>query len=212
MTTSFGIISGAGPMAGVLLYRQIIELLQAKGAWQDADFPAIIIMNIPFSNMLGKENSYDTVRNELVVALQQLSKQVDYIYIACQTLHAFLSDEEIKTYHIISLFDLIKKEVTVCRKPILVAASSTSRKFNLHIKMDASTTINYIHPKESDKAIEMILRGLRPNLSWLIEKTFENTIVLGCTEFSVSCYGMGFQWIDPIQLAAIDVVKKFTKI
>jgi len=47
MSSSFGIISGAGPMAGALLYQQIIELLQALGAWQDSDFPAITIMNVP---------------------------------------------------------------------------------------------------------------------------------------------------------------------
>ncbi|MDF1757544.1 MAG: hypothetical protein P1U74_04530 [Legionellaceae bacterium] len=209
MSNCYGIISGAGPMAGVLLYRQIIELIQAQGGWEDADFPNIVMMNIPFSDMLGGGGNDAKVRNELLLSLQRLSAQVDYIYIACQTLHAFLSRSEMEEYNVINLLDLIKAEIGMSRKPILVAASNTSRRFNLHAEITSLATVQYFNPNECDSAIQAILRGSTPDLSWLIKKSFENNIVLGCTEFSVSCYGMKFNWIDPIQLAAIDVVKKF---
>jgi aspartate/glutamate racemase len=209
MVKSFGIISGAGPMAGALLYRQIIELLQAQGVWQDADFPAIVLMNVPFSNMLGDHNNYELVQRELLAALEQLRQQADYIYIACQTLHAFLSTTDLQKYRIVSLLDLLKVEVSMHSKPIWVAASNTSRYLDLHRYINATGSLQYLEPEASDRAIQTILRGLKPDLNWLIEKTFENIVVLGCTEFSVSCHGMGFQWIDPLQLAARDVVKKF---
>lgn len=208
MSSTFGIISGAGPMAGALLYQQIIELLQARGAWQDSDFPAITIMNVPFSNMLDNTKQDGIVREELLRALGQLSLQVDYIYIACQTLHAFLTEAEIQQFGVVSLLELMKGEVASTSKPIWVAASNTSRRFNLHGEL-TSAEVQYLDPKKSDEAIKAVLGGCKPNLNWLIEKSFDNTIILGCTEFSVSCQGMKFQWIDPIHLAALDVVKKF---
>jgi len=207
MKKSFGIISGAGPMAGVLLYRKTIELLQAKGAWQDSDFPKIILINIPFIDMLDNQENDGLVRRQLLESLEALYTKVDNIYIACQTLHAYLTPDEIVNYKVISLLSLIKKEIYKTDKPILVVASSTSRRLNLHYLINSN--IQYIDPESCDKAIKTILRGFKPKLNWIIEKTFTNTIVLGCTEFSVACEGMGFQWIDPIHLAALDMVKKF---
>jgi aspartate/glutamate racemase len=209
MSQSFGIISGAGPMAGLLLYRRIIELLQAQGAWQDSDFPAIFLMNVSFSDMFSQKNHH-VVRFELIQALETLRQQACYIYIACQTLHAFLSFDEMRQYGIVSLIDLIRADIRHSHKSIRVVASKTSRALNLHDKIHESAAVQYLNPVVSDKAIDIILRGLKPDLTWLIQETFEHTVVLGCTEFSVSCQDMRFPWIDPIQLAALDVVKKFT--
>ncbi|MGV3739901.1 MAG: aspartate/glutamate racemase family protein [Gammaproteobacteria bacterium] len=205
---SFGIISGAGPMAGALLYQQAIALLQAQGAWQDSDFPKIFLLNIPFVNMLETPANDTMVREQLLDSLEQLYEKVDCIYIACQTLHGFLTRDEIIYYRVISLLDLIKAEVSNSNKPILVVASRTARRFNLHNHIHDSE-IKYLNPQASDYAIQVILKGLKPCLNWLIEKTFENTVVLGCTEFSVVCNDLRFQWVDPISLAALDMVKKF---
>lgn len=195
-------------MAGVLLYRQTIELLQAQGAWQDSDFPKIFLMNIPFIDMLDNKKNDVLVRNQLIKSLEELYTKVDYVYIACQTLHAYLTPDELIYYRIISLLHLIKTELYSLDKPLWVVASSTSRRLNLHSQIHRSR-VRYLNPQACDQAIQSILRGLKPNLNWIIEKTFNSTVVLGCTEFSVSCEGLGFQWIDPIHLAALDIVRKF---
>lgn len=208
MYKQFGIISGAGPMAGALLYSKVIELLQARGAWRDSEFPGIILMNIPFTDMLDTRENYTLVRQELLCSLNQLSAQVDFIYIACQTLHAFLSNEEIIQYKVVSLLQLIESTIHTDSQAVLVAASNTSRRLKLHNQLKIKS-LQYINPDDCDIAIETILKGNKPNLDWLIEKSFMNTVILGCTEFSVACRDMGFRWIDPVQLAAIDIVKKF---
>ena len=56
---SIGIISGAGPMAGVELLRLIIEFCQKEGAFRDRDFPEIHLINIPFSEMLAEDFDKD---------------------------------------------------------------------------------------------------------------------------------------------------------
>lgn len=72
--------------------------------------------------------------------------------------------------------------------------------------------IQYLNLVACDQAIQTILRSLKPNLKWIIDKTYNNIVVLGCTEFSVFCYRLGFQWIDPIHLDALDMVGKFTRV
>lgn len=203
----FGIISGAGPMAGALLYQRVIESLQAKGAWQDADFPEIILLNIPFSEMLFGKTENKKVRAELLTALSYLAQTVDYIYIACQTLHIFLSQEEMKQYKIVSLLSLISLALTK-KDNISVVASMTSRLFNLHTK-HLHIPCHYLEPERSERAIEDILKGKSPNLEWLEKLAVENEIILGCTEFSVALQKTTGKFIDPITLAATDIIDKF---
>jgi len=48
-----GIIGGAGPLAGALLFEQIIEICQKDyGCIRDFDFPSINLVSFPFSEML----------------------------------------------------------------------------------------------------------------------------------------------------------------
>lgn len=90
-----GIISGAGPMAGALLYKKIIENYQTQwGAVQDQDFPEIALINYPFSAMLsGLESASNEcrLRSELEICLVQLRNLgCKRVGIACNTLYAFL--------------------------------------------------------------------------------------------------------------------------
>lgn len=44
-----GIIGGAAPMAGLLLYKKIIEICQKEyGCKDDSDFPYIMLLIYPF--------------------------------------------------------------------------------------------------------------------------------------------------------------------
>lgn len=60
-----GIIGGAGHKAGLFLVQRIVTLCQEKyGCWQDADFPQMTLLNIPFQDMLGMADTA-TVRLQL---------------------------------------------------------------------------------------------------------------------------------------------------
>ncbi len=67
---SIGIIGGAGPMAGALLFKKIIARCQKKyNCVHDEDFPEIILLNVPFAQMLKQNTKY---QNELMVREQLL--------------------------------------------------------------------------------------------------------------------------------------------
>lgn len=205
----FGIISGAGPMAGALLYELVIEQLQQTGAWQDADFPNILIQNIPFSDMLSGTIENPVVRNELLEGVTFLSQHCDYVYIACQTLHAFLTPEDIKRYKIVSLLDLIKQQVMDENQALSVIASKTSRYFDLHSK-GIGRTCSYIFTNQAEQAIDDILKGQAVDLSEIEALAEFQPIILGCTEFSIPLrHSQAPYLIDPLKLAAHDIVLKF---
>lgn len=205
----FAIISGAGPMAGALLYELVIEKLQAKGAWRDQDFPNILLHNIPFANMLNGHADCDIVRNQLLAALCFLKRYCDFIYISCQTLHAFLSPEEIKQNKVVSLLDLIKARIQNEDKNIFVIASNTSRLINLHSKA-LNKACKYIEPNRAEQAIGKVLRGEPSDLYWVENIAHQQIVILGCTEFSVALRSTKAPYIiDPIKLAANDIVQKF---
>ena len=56
---TIGIIGGAGPMAGAIVMENIIEICQKKYLCRhDYDFPKIILVSVPFAQML-KPNSLE---------------------------------------------------------------------------------------------------------------------------------------------------------
>jgi aspartate/glutamate racemase len=204
----FGIISGAGPMAGALIYSNIITLCQEKGSFKDRDFPEMIIKNIPFSPMIELKDDYNVVREELLDGIKFLNKYCDYIYIACQTLHGFLKSDEIKKYSLVSLLELIRKNLNEESREILIIASNTSANMNLHIPYLPNG--KYLEQEKSSDAINNILKGKNVDLNWVEDLAEKQPVLLGCTEFSVALSDSKSPYIvDPIKLAAKDIVNKF---
>ena len=87
-----GIIGGAGPLAGTYLIQKIIEICQKEyGSNQDAEFPHMLLLNYPFSDMLSQEIEPKKIESELQSCFQFFARnQVQYAAIACNTLHIFL--------------------------------------------------------------------------------------------------------------------------
>lgn len=204
----FGIISGAGPMAGATLYQTVIQGLQEKGAYHDADFPEILLYNYPFSDMLDGNGSNYMVSQQLDEALSLLAEHVDHIYIACQTLHLFLPKERLEALKVISLIDLIDKHCQDMKQSLAVVASLTSALNNLH--PDAlNIECHYIEKERSQNAIVAILQGKEPDLAWLHEASLNQPVLLGCTEYSVTLQNSAWNIVDPIKLAAQDIIHRF---
>jgi len=66
-----------------------------------------------------------------------------------------------------------------------------------------------VNASESDKLINTILKGDTPDLRRLEKLTLDNTDILGCTELSVACRHMSANFVDPVELAALDIMQKF---
>lgn len=197
---SFGIISGAGPMAGICLMTQIMQYCQQQGAWRDRDFPEIRLHNIPFSEML--EPGFDTtiVRAELDNALTELEKNSSNLIIACNTLHLFLPSRNIPGF--VNLIDLVKSKIPDGCVPIVVA-SKTSAENNLHGKL-LNINCEYWHPDKSQRLIDAILAGKTVDLNFLVDLAKQRTVILGCTEYSLAVQHLSLPdaVIDPLKLAA----------
>lgn len=194
---SIGIVGGAGPMASsVLLEYLITEFQQTYNCKDDADFPLITLISVPFAQMLhpGKaDNQESTVTAQLHETITQLQKTSDLIGIACNTLHAFC-----KTKQYPQLIDLISiTDTEISNKQLrtpLVLGTSTSAKHNLH----AFTGRIYPNSKNQEKLdwiIDQILAGkitqsLAIDFISIVKEEKKShpaidSFVLGCTEFSV---------------------------
>lgn len=206
----FGVVSGAGPMAGVILMKHIIEKFQMHGAWKDCHFPEIRLINFPFSEMLEYDFDADKVQNELLYCIKELEKSCDYIVIACQTIHLFLPQN--LSQNIINLFDLIKEKLEDEKHVPFILTSITSAKHNLHGKA-LGRQCEYFDPEKSQDIINNILKGKKVNLDWLIKMAEEKLVIIGCTDYSVALeeYPRHRNLIDPLQLVASRIYQLTTE-
>ena len=211
---SIGIVGGAGPMAGVLLFQKIVQICQQKyGCKVDADFPAITLHSYPFLDML---QGVDAAKIKL------LQKQVDECFfkllqsgsrivaIACNTLHEFLPQtlpDSIAFVHMIAETAKVLQNSQI--QKAFVLASTTSVRCRLHTKYFECEYPEDELQVELQKLIDKILAGKQckkdaEQLAELVnaqlksKRTEKIAVVLGCTEFSI------FNEEFPLQLNGLE--------
>ena len=149
------------------------------------------------------------VRESLLQALEELSTHCDQIIIACQTVHLFLEQEEFDKYKVQSLLKLTAAALPNDEQPLKVIASKTSRQNDLHGQW-FNRPCEYIMADRAEAAIDAILKGQAPDMSWAEAIARETPLLLGCTEFSVALADSDAPHIiDPITLAAQHIVDDF---
>ena len=198
-----GIIGGAGPEAGGLLFNLVVQECQQKyGFKNDKDFPEIMLLSFPFDGMLCPENARNNrikIAADLQKCIDRLKRcEVDIFAIACNTLHSFvdlINLEGIEFLHIIK--NVLIEASNNNKKNSLVLATSTTVKNRL---FEAKTNTNIVYPQKSnqekiDAIISSVTAGqILPKNSLEIESiickecwknpSIDSTI-LGCTELSV---------------------------
>ncbi len=216
---TIGIVGGAGPMAGALLTKKIIANCQkVYGCNNDYDYPKIIFVSYPFSEML-KPNSVlqeeSKVSRQLKEALDFLVESgADYLGIACNTLHGFLDG----TCYRDQLVSLIVETQSFLSEQkfskILVLCTSTSVQKNVH---DFSSKILPSREEQEliDGIIKTVLKGTFSSedsqrvKAFILSKVEEDPtiegILLGCTELSVLLDAfpietVGTKIIDPLDI------------
>lgn len=211
-----GIVGGAGPMAGVLLLEQLFSLSGSLyGCAKDADFPKVVLLSFPFSEMLKPEMDIAKIQKELSECLNQLRKNgAAILAIACNTLHAFLDKGEDFT-DLIHLPQVTAAEIPRGEIP-LVLCTSTSVKFGLHKQFFPCVYPTADLQVEIDRIIDQILQGVEQKLIAgqlleILNAEAANTVVLGCTELSLfTKYLMSCNKsiVDPLEIAAKKILKK----
>lgn len=213
---TIGIIGGAGPMAGAYLLERVIYLAgKIYGCHEDADFPKVLLVSFPFSDMLSVKKDDATLRKELKECLTLLRRDgASVIAIACNTLHAFLDAKE-DLSDIVHLPCSLVEAMPLLEKP-LVLCTSTSRQLELHRKFFPCIYPDSKMQIEVDNVIDLILKGTEKSvvierLTEIIRAQDANTIVLGCTELSLF-YANLPQFnkliLDPLEIVATKLLKR----
>lgn len=162
MRKRIGIIGGAGPSAGSLMLNKIIEVFQTQyGCKQDHEFPHLLLLNFPFSDLLLQGHNCLAVQEDLAYCLNFFAEnRLDIVTIACNTLHGYLPPEiPICTFvHMLAETGMIIRE-NLSEAPVVISSSS-SRKQQLHRKwFECDYTLLEIQ-QELDEMILAITRGL----------------------------------------------------
>lgn len=120
MKRKTGIITGAGPEAGIDLWKLLLEenrLLQAHAYRGDIDAPEVYVHSIPELGLVMEvEQHRDKIWNSLRESLINMDKHVDCFAIACNILHAFsdeISDLNL-TAKFVSIVDVVDRYLQNC--------------------------------------------------------------------------------------------------
>lgn len=211
MKYDIGIIGGAGPIAGRLFFDYIIAWYQKElGAWQDQDFPSIVMVSYPFSDMLSVGHDKNSIKDELKQVVEAIPSK--YFLIACNTLHCF-ADGELPANRWLHLMKLTAEALskTESKQNPLVLCTTTSRNHRLHQEYFDCVYPNIETQPEIDYIIEKVLKGKHgvsdsQQLYKIIQEETDPSqdVVLGCTELSllVAEYPFARKLVDPAILAA----------
>lgn len=183
---SIGIISGAGPYAGLVLHQKIIKLCNSLGYKKDVEFPLIKHISYPFASTdIDGVINFPLSQKELAYAIEMCS-DVDKIALACNSLLPSLSDIN-KTM----VFDprrVLKDKFF--NEPLLVLASVSSVQSGLYDSL--SKNIFYPDATIQKKVNQIIDEVMQGHINQKIFHDFidnlkmgNTKILLGCTELCV---------------------------
>jgi len=201
---TLGVVGGAGPMAGALLLQKVIAVCQMQyGCVEDDDFPKMMLLSTPFSEMLRPHSPFqaeEAVAGQLQASLDQLlNNGAGVIGIACNTLHSFLPAPP---KELISLVELTNHALERGgRSGALVLATSSSRKKGIY----PSEGLSPCEQAFIDHLIRKVLSGNYSDrdgrvLEGLVLAKRVDRVVLGCSELSV------LHKAYPLRLDEVDII------
>jgi len=192
-----GIIGGAGPMAGILLFQKIVQIAQDRyGCCSDADFPYVMLVNYPFADMLQQDSRQKKLLQKQLedCFFKFKANEISIAAIACNTLHEFLDSklfpDNIAFVHMIQETGCFLRENGLHESIIL--CTDTSAQCKLHKKYFNCSYPEKIFQGYIQDLIYRIMKGeyseedskmLASALNSLSSEKV--SLVLGCTELSV---------------------------
>lgn len=191
-----GIIGGAGPLAGALVFETIIRECYAG----KKEIPEIFLINYPFTRILGEKERTENrhlAAEELRLCVDILiGRGVEIAILACNTLHLYSETLFRKSISFLSLPKTVMNEAKKAgHRHLLVLGTRNTCRSNLY--KDPDLEICYPPPDgqmKIDRIIDRILKGkicrrdasiIEDLLSELGADTRFDGVVLGCTELPV---------------------------
>lgn len=207
----FGIIAGAGAMAGAYTYKAILDYFLKKGVSKDSDFPYLKIINYPFKSTDSKGISSSTILHEEMQILMQDVEDCDYVFILCNSIHSFISKSmsQSQASKLIALPNMIGASPDYDKTlKTLVVCSESSKNYHLfdflgknihYLDNESQTTMNeYLQDTIEGK----INNNLEKKLSDMVLTEGFEQIILGCTDLYANSSPFEFEnckTINPLQ-------------
>ncbi|MDO8570963.1 MAG: amino acid racemase [Candidatus Daviesbacteria bacterium] len=189
-----GIIGGMGPESTALLYRGIVRSFQIGfGAYNDEDFPEMVIHNLPIPDITVNVEKEDLVRRMLSRSIHFLEQSgVELIAFPCNSLNYFVDYLTSQTG--IPIISIVEETCVTIRekgsKEVLLLSTPTTFEKGLYHRYLRDTTI--VRPNDYSKIQSIIVRTLkgensREDFIEMLEKEYSahKNIVIGCTDLSV---------------------------
>lgn len=189
-----GIIGGMGPESTALLYQQIVRTFQSKfRAYNDQDFPEMLIHNLPIPNITLDVKHEDIVKKMLSKSVHFLETSgSDLIAFPCNSLNYFV--DYLCTRTDIPIISIVEETSRVISKKniseILLLSTPTTFEKGLYQRYLNNTRV--VRPLDYTRILNIIvqtLKGERPTKDFenIIEKDYSNyeQIVIGCTDLSL---------------------------
>jgi aspartate racemase len=184
-----GVVGGAGPLAGLYMIERMIKYAQKNyNCYRDEDFPSIILLSYPFSDMLSVDVDNAKVSAELSGCINKLkSDGACQIVIACNTLHAFLQ-KEVDITNMMSVLGQNLSESQISNPVVL--CSGASARYQIHQQYFDCEYPDQMMQNRVDELIERVLHGeckeeMAAMLQGIIRQIANEVIILGCTELSL---------------------------
>lgn len=194
---TIGILGGMGPEATAQLYLEIIRLFQQQyGAKYDADFPEMVIVNLPLPDVVENPETEKVIEQMLIYGVKKIeSAGATFIAIPCNTAISFLpAMQKMVSIPIVSIVEETAKNVQKWKLDVvgIVGTEMTLRK-NTYGKALGGTKL--IVPKvEDQKATTQIIMNIlagrkeRNDQERLLRIIRElkrrgaEKVIMGCTE------------------------------
>ena len=191
-----GIITGAGPEAGIDLWQKILQHNKALygGQFQgDLSAPEVIVHSIPQLGLAMDITQYESqLWQSLKSALQAMNTNVDFVCIACNVLHYFT--DKIKAlslgFELVSIVEVAEKYIRQYEHVALLSISSviTFGHYSPYRRSAEKFSLEVPCPRSMDELVHHIKShgGTHPGsvekFDNIINSLQSEVIILSCTD------------------------------
>jgi len=215
-----GILGGMGPEATAQFYLEIVRIFQQRyGAKYDSDYPEMIILNLPLSDVVEEKGSAEQIIKLLQQGVKKLEQAgADFIAIPCNTVMTFLP--QMQEAVSVPFVSIVEETATFVKKRGFTQVGIVATQMTLRSGI-YSKTIGQIllEPSEEQKSLitkiimAVLAGGKKDEDRKILQEIIQDlrirgaeTIILGCTELPLLFTDENT--IDTIKVLADAVVRE----
>ena len=214
---TLGIIGGLGPQTTADLYARINQLFDVE---TNGHRPHIIIDSIPITTFLENENiiherEFEPVLPYLIESAKRLEKAgVDYIILACNSLHIFSKEiSEATNVPFVSIIDVVTTRIkNIGYKQVSLLGTYKTNSSNMYDTplQKSGVKLSKLNSTEQVELSRIIIRLINDSYDnsdnkffrQIVEKEFKNgseAVILACTDFHLISDDSDERLIDTVE-------------